>query len=206
MVLFYCISGHCNIIFTSKNTCCTCKCHWSGERTSLLVLEHSCFRRSKLFRRFEICAQKIFFFRKQDVFWCSERRRRGGEKVLSTFFRALIFRVGSLPADASVWLDLTEDVCNRHQGNGLTLLQTHSKHIWTEFLPSCIGVKGKKILLVALATRNFSKTCIAKQCIVSTKCSVWVLCWNCTSDSLEISVCRRILRWNHHHHFMAPRL
>lgn len=55
-----------------------------------------------------------------------------------TFFRALILGVGSLPADASVWLGIAKNICDGHQGNGLTLLHTHSNHICTEFSSSCI--------------------------------------------------------------------
>lgn len=81
MLLFHCILDHCNILVTSKNTlCCTCDCHWSGERTSFLVLKHSCFRRSKLFSRFQICKQKscCFFFKKQDV-WAN--KNKGGQHL-----------------------------------------------------------------------------------------------------------------------------
>lgn len=55
-----------------------------------------------------------------------------------TFFRTLILGVGSLPADASVWLGIAKNICNGHQGNGLTLLHTHNNHICTEFSSSCI--------------------------------------------------------------------
>lgn len=124
--------------------CCTCNCHWGGERTGFLVLERSCFSRAKLFRWFEIWKQTslgetgcLFAVQSNAD---GEGSRKNPFQTGVTFFRALILGVGSLPADASVWLGIAKNICNGHQGNGLTLLHTHSNHICTEFSSSCIWV------------------------------------------------------------------
>lgn len=138
----------------NKFTRSTCNCHWVGERASLLVLQRACFREAKLFTCSEIWKQEswggVWLDVKPDGAAAGSYRR---EPFLTwvTFFGSLIFRVGSLPADAFVRMGLTQYIGNWHQGDSLALLWTHKQtclKFWSLFILLKLTVAASEIRVI----------------------------------------------------------
>lgn len=190
--------------------CCTCNCHWGGERTSFLVLERSCFRWAKLFSWFEIWKQTslgetgcVLQFRAMQTETVQEEPFSNWRHL----FQGPDPRSGKPACGCLCMAGPHQEYLQRTPGKWPdSPAYTQQPHLYWIFIIMYLSNQSKKYGLVhpEMATRNFSKICIEKSWIVYTKLSifVWILCWNSTS-ALEIQSVvvfyATTLRWNHHH-------